>query len=203
MEIDYQTFESALKNWCELRYNEFKYYWPLNGGWEGWVQVDFAAYLQHNPPQVTLYREKKIYTDPKKRVDWLVNGDAPNPRKRIAVEIKCLSGGILNVKSPGTELKKFIAGIQKDQRKLKQKNISMDNRECQTVVIAINFAPEVQSSLKAAGLNCVTTAGDGEVELWAQYIYTQMEVEPSFEASTSLGPFATNPLSTSSSMFTT
>jgi len=201
MEIDYQTFESALKNWCESRYNEFKYYWPLNGGWEGWVQVDFAAYLQQSAPQVTLYREKKIYTNTRKRVDWLVNGDAPNPRKRIAVEIKCLSGGILN--NPNAEIKKFMDGIRKDKNKLSQENISTDNRECQTVVIAINFAPEVQSLLEAADLHCVTTVGDGEIQLWVQYLYTKMEVEPSFGTSTSLGPFAPNPLSTSSSMFST
>jgi len=192
MEIDYQTFESALKNWCESRYNEFQRYWPLNGGWEGWVQVDFAAYLQKIAPLVTLYREKKIYTNKRKRVDWLVNGDASNPQKKIAVEIKCLSGGILNAKNPIIELEKFIAGIKKDKNKLSQKNISIDNRGCQTAIVAINFALDAQDYLKSEGLERIYTTENGEVEIWAQLLYAWFQPDlanPTLTSSSSAAQF--------------
>jgi hypothetical protein len=46
-----------------VRNNDLKYYWPVKGGWEGWIQVDLVALcLRINlPVTAVLARDVDIY----------------------------------------------------------------------------------------------------------------------------------------------
>jgi hypothetical protein len=43
--INFNQFLGYVRDWARLRDPNFKYYWPVKGGWEGWVQVDLTAYI--------------------------------------------------------------------------------------------------------------------------------------------------------------
>lgn len=203
MEIDYQTFITYLAEWCEKRSNQMMQCWPVNGGWELWAQIDFVAYMSKKHSDVIILREMEIYkevVDKKGKrkglrsnnqlaVDWLINAYAADPSYKIAVELKCLSGGVLaNDKADplvDTEpmlnesdeifyspIQTLISGIKKDTVKLRQDNINDQYRSCQTVVVAINFLNEAIPKLEGrTTLNCIYTTTNKDVEIWAQRLY--------------------------------
>jgi len=211
MEIDYQTFLKYLKDWCEERSNYIKQCWPLRGSWEAWVQIDFAAYMHSNYPDVDIVREAEIFkmrlnskgkkSSKQPAVDWLINGNTADPRYRIAVELKCLSAGPLvnsignpqqvdplnNSKQPlYPAIYSLVTGVNEDKKKLNQNNINYENRYCQTAVVALNFALEAQNYLKNyTDLESIYITTNGEVEIWAQLIYTSVQPDSPNSALTS------------------
>ncbi|SDH20645.1 hypothetical protein SAMN05421827_11919 [Pedobacter terrae] len=226
MEIDYNTFIEYLKKWCEERSDYIKQCWPLRGSWEAWVQIDFAAYMHSNYPDVDILREAEIFkmrlnskgnrSSKQPAVDWLINGNTANPRYRIAVELKCLSAGPL-VNSIGDPqqvdplnisnqplypaIYSLVKGVNEDQEKLNQNNINDENRYCQTTVVALNFAPEAQNYLKNyTKLESIYITTNREVEIWAQLFYTSVKSDWANSAS-STAPFGLPVSSNSSGLF--
>lgn len=218
MEIDYQAFITYLKEWCEERSTYIKQCWPLRGSWEAWVQIDFAAYMHAKYPNVDILRESEIYklrfnskgkkSSKQPAVDWLINGNAADPKYRIAVELKCLSAGPLvnSIADPQqvdslniskqplySAIRSLITGINDDRIKLNQDNINDENRHCQTAVVALNFAPEAQDSLKYyTGLDSVYITTNGEVEIRANLFYALVQpnwANSAFASSSSAAQF--------------
>ncbi len=88
MSVD--DFVAAARQWAAVRDATFKYYWPVKGGWEGWIQVDLTAFILSHDSTVEILREQPIFVNPRQRVDLLLNADQL-PAQQIAVEIKAQS----------------------------------------------------------------------------------------------------------------
>ena len=71
--ITVEQFKGYNQDWGKLRNNQFKYNWTVHGGWEGWIQVDLVAYILSEDSTIEILREQPIYTNPRKRVDLLLN----------------------------------------------------------------------------------------------------------------------------------
>jgi len=130
MTLTYDQYATYLINWCAIRGNDFKLYFPLKGGWEAWVQADYAAYVLAQNNTYDILREVGIYTNNYKRVDWLFNNDDVNVKEKIAIELKCQSFENRDA---------FIAGVQADIAKLAQNKLKAQFRNCQTGVMGIYF----------------------------------------------------------------
>jgi hypothetical protein len=88
--INVAQFVDAVNNWAAGRDSSFKYYWPVKGGWEGWIQVDLTAFILSKLPTLEILREQPIYKNDRQKVDLLINADE-DPDDQIAVELKAQS----------------------------------------------------------------------------------------------------------------
>ena len=150
MNLYLQGFINATHDWCQQRANSFKYYWPLKGGWEAWVQADLAAYILSRDTTIDILREQPIYTNNRQRVDWLFNDNATEIEK-LAVELKCQSFDNRNA---------FISGLQDDIAKL-QYNRKNGYRNCQAVAMGICFESNARNWMLNNGF--LEVYEDGEI----------------------------------------
>jgi hypothetical protein len=130
MILTFDEFAGYVTNWCEIRGKDFKLYFPLKGGWELWVQADFAAYVLAQNNTYDILREVPIYVNRYQRVDWWFNNADLTITNKIAIEIKCQSFENRDA---------FVAGVQADIAKLAQVKIKPMLRTCQTGVMGIYF----------------------------------------------------------------
>lgn len=144
MTLSFDQFRTFLEAWALYRRDEFQYYFPLKGGWELWVQADYAAYVLRQDSTYDILREVPIYTDPYQKVDWLFNDQDTDKTKRIAVEIKCQSFN---------NWQAFVPGIEDDINKLQQSRIKTQFKTCTTVVMGIYFENEARLWMKSNGFN--------------------------------------------------
>lgn len=130
--ISIEQFAEGACRWAKARNGQFKYNWPVKGGWEGWIQVDLVAYLLSLDSTLEILREQQIFTSPYMKVDLLLNTTLPT-EERTAVEIKAES-----FEQRGTP---FINGIVEDIRKLDEDR-NTDYSECPCVMLAMPFSQE-------------------------------------------------------------
>lgn len=133
MTITYDQYAELLIRWCKFRGDSLKNYFPLKGGWEAWVQADYAAYVLEWDSTVDILREVPIYKNGRQRVDWLFNNTDPAVAKKMAIEIKCQSFDNRDA---------FTAGVAADALKLAQDNLNPAFQTCQTGVLALFFTEE-------------------------------------------------------------
>src|SRR3954469_9218286 len=88
--INTGQFTDAVRAWCTVRDQSFRFYWPVKGGWEGWIQVDLTAFIISQLPTLEILREQPIYRNNRQKVDLLINADQ-DPDNQIAVELKAQS----------------------------------------------------------------------------------------------------------------
>ena len=121
----------GMQDWAAKRNKAFQYYWPVKGGWEGWIQVDLIAYFISLDSTLEILREQPIYLAAQKRVDLLVNTSL-DADYQIPVEIKAESF---------ENRAQFLAGVNADLVKLDQeRNATFKNST--SGMLAISFSPE-------------------------------------------------------------
>ena len=125
MTLTYDQYAELLLRWCEFRGDSLKNYFPLKGGWEAWVQADYAAFVLTWNSTVDILREVPIYVNRRQRCDWLFNNTDPTVTQKIAIEIKCQSFDNRDA---------FTAGVGEDIAKLNQLNISKREYEVLTLI---------------------------------------------------------------------
>lgn len=144
MTLTLDDFRKYLEEWALYRRDDFQRFFPLKGGWEAWVQADFAAFVLLKDDRYDVLREVTIYTDPYQKVDWLFNDTDIDKTKRIAVELKCQSFN---------NWEAFIPGIEADILKLQQDRIKVQFRTCATIVMGIYFEPGTRNWMRMNGFN--------------------------------------------------
>jgi hypothetical protein len=125
--INTAQFVDAVQNWAKLRDPSFKFYWPVKGGWEGWIQVDLTAFIIDKLPTLDILREQPIFKNERQKVDLLINADQ-NPDNQIAVEMKAQSF---------ENRDRFIKLVESDLDKLTDMNPAYAYTTC--VVLAATF----------------------------------------------------------------
>jgi hypothetical protein len=160
MILTYDQYASFLIDWCSSRGPSFKYYFPLKGGWELWVQADFAAFVLAKDSTYDILREVNIYTDVYQRVDMLFNENAPLVTDKIAIEIKCQT--LLSQND-------FIAGVGADIAKLAQIRLKQQFRTCQTGVMGIYFTQQAHDWMLINNFTIIYN--DGEVGCGIKKLY--------------------------------
>jgi hypothetical protein len=125
--ISTNDFVDAVKVWATLRDQSFKFYWPVKGGWEGWIQVDLTAFIISKIPTLEILREQPIYQNNRQRVDLLINADQV-PSAQIAVELKAQSFENRNA---------FITGVVTDLDKFADVDDAYADTSC--VMLASTF----------------------------------------------------------------
>lgn len=151
MVLTYDQYASYLIDWCNDRGPTFKYYFPLKGGWELWVQADFAAYVLAKDSTYDILREVQIYKDVYQRVDMLFNENAPLVTDKIAIEIKCQTFLSQN---------DFIAGVGADIAKLAQPKLKVQFQTCQTGVLGIYFTQQAHDWLVTNNFTIIYNYGE-------------------------------------------
>ena len=125
-----EQFAGLVADWARRRDGQFKYNWPVKGGWEGWVQVDLTAYVLSTDPTVEILREQPIYTGPGMRTDLLLNTNLDTDAQ-LPVEIKAES---FENREAG-----FIAEVLKDLTKLNDdRNANYSESTCMMLAIPFN-----------------------------------------------------------------
>jgi hypothetical protein len=150
MTLTYEQYAAYLFDWCTFRGDSLKNYFPLKGGWEAWVQADYAAYVLEKDSTVDILREIPIYQNPKQRVDWLFNNSDPDVTKKIAIEIKCQSFDNYNA---------FTAGVYDDMAKLSQDKLNPSFQTCQTGVLGLFFENKAGTWLDQRGFTTIYNNG--------------------------------------------
>lgn len=137
--ISYMQFIELTIQWAQERNAQFKFNWPVKGGWEGWIQVDLTGYILARDSTAEILREQRIFPNSKKRVDLLLNTTAELDHL-IPVEIKAES-----LENPAYN---FLNGIYEDLAKLallRGTNLS----QCTRMMMAVPFNPESLAAVLA------------------------------------------------------
>lgn len=92
MNYDFKNhFVVGIYGWAHTKYSAIQSAFHMKGGWEGWLQVELALWLQQNGFEVE--REKHVFNNPLEAADLVVT--SPNPQGgypvRTIVELKCES----------------------------------------------------------------------------------------------------------------
>lgn len=127
--ISVNQFLKETITWAKIRNDQFKYYWPVKGGWEGWIQVDLVAHLLAIDNTLEVSREQPIFNNAAQRVDLLLNSDQL-AEHQIPVEIKAES--FYNRANP------FVRGLRNDYHKLEY-NLPYAFSNSSRVVLAFPF----------------------------------------------------------------
>ncbi len=146
--MNYEQLIKYLSEWCSYRADFFKYLWPLKGGWEAWVQADFAAYLVQKEglftdlESIPIQREYPINNQ---RIDLFFGATVENG---FFAEIKCQSFGNWNM---------FTNGLTEDINKLTelQKVAAQNNVPISTAVIGIGFEQAALQQMQSQGFELV------------------------------------------------
>jgi hypothetical protein len=113
--ISLYTFRTEMFNYAAQNYQKFKYFWPLGGGWEAWVQAEVAAYIVQKDSTYEIAREPRELYNNTQVPDWGLNLQMGGS-ERIAVELKCQRGRDLDGKT-------FVNEIRSDAQKLNAGNL--------------------------------------------------------------------------------
>ena len=135
--ISARQFIQATTDWVTPRDKLIGYNWPVNGGWEGWIQVDETAYLLSRDSALEVLREQHVYTNPRKRCDLLLNYSA-RTENQVVIEIKAQSLG--NTPS-------FMADVVKDLDKLNE--LTDDYQEATCLVMVVVFQQAMLQQVQA------------------------------------------------------
>lgn len=146
--MNYEQFINYLSGWCAYRADFFKYLWPLKGGWEAWVQADFAAYIISTEsffPDIETIPIQREYPINNQRID-LFFGQAPE--NGLFVEIKCQSFGNWD---------NFKTGLTDDANKLVElQNVAaQSNVQIATALIGIGFEQIALENMLSQGFQLV------------------------------------------------
>jgi hypothetical protein len=143
MIISYNELLNAIGQWANNKANDFQYYWPLKGGWEGWTQTEIAAFILNVDNTSDVEREQHIYTNNYLSTDLLVNANiTANQQQIIVVEMKCQSLQNFN---------NFLTGIDADILKLHRANLKPNFQHAQLCVMGIYFDQNARDGLLARG----------------------------------------------------
>ncbi|NER52623.1 MAG: hypothetical protein F6J92_39490 [Symploca sp. SIO1A3] len=140
MNITFDQFAGLVTEWANGKSAQFKFYYPLKGGWEAWTQAEVAAYILSKDSTIDILREWSIYQNNNQRVDWLFNNQDPTVGNKIAIELKCQSFENRNT---------FTNGLAADEAKLAQANLKAAYQGCQTGVMGISFEPTATNWMQA------------------------------------------------------
>ncbi len=135
MIIRYENFRNQVFAWANQHQARFKYFWPLNGGWEHWVQAEVAAHIINADSRYEILREQNIYTN-NQTADWALNQQTGGD-ERIAVELKCQRG----TDPTGTT---FTNDINNDAAKLRG-NLPVG---VQTALVGIYYSQGAQNGIQ-------------------------------------------------------
>lgn len=141
--ININQFTAGVIEWATMRNTQFKFNWPVKGGWEGWIQVDLTAYLLSKDSTLEILREQPIFDSPYKRVDLLLNTTLETD-DQIPVEIKA--------ESFENRMDPFVNGIREDMRKLKEDR-NTNFSQCTCIMMALPFNQESLDAVLAVEEN--------------------------------------------------
>jgi len=136
--INVTEFVDSIRGWAANRGSQFKYNWPVKGGWEGWIQVDLTGFILTVNPTVEILREQPVYANTRQRCDLLLNAKS-EPHRQIIVEIKAES---LN------NWENFITGVVDDLDKL-DSAVGLAYQKTDRVMLAMPFNPPSYEELMA------------------------------------------------------
>src|SRR3954447_1288326 len=137
------TFVAASIQWADKRNSQFKYNWPVKGGWEGWIQVDLCAYILSVDSTYDILREQAIFTNALKRADLLLNTELATS-KQIPVEMKAES-----FENRGTN---FVNGVRDDVTKITNERAT-PYAQASCVNVAFPFSPESLQAVESIQQN--------------------------------------------------
>lgn len=89
------------------------YPWNLNGGWEGWFQVEFASYLSNS--DIAYHRETQIAPTAQATSYFIPDFFLENRGYQSCIEIKCWR--------PASDEDSFFQELEKDLGKLQGNNV--------------------------------------------------------------------------------
>ena len=135
--ISAKQFIEATSTWVAQRDAQLKYYWPVNGGWEVWIQVDETAYLLSLDSTLEVLREQHVYTNSRKRCDLLLN-TSQRTKDQVVIEIKAQSIG----NTPA-----FVRDVKEDLDKLDE--LTDDYQEATYLVMVVVFDPATLDKVMA------------------------------------------------------
>jgi hypothetical protein len=145
--VNESQFQEACFQWANANSNRVFSKFAQDWGWESWVQVELASFLNEKlPADFHLQREANIFRG-RKRVDLLLNTNYA-ARFQIPVEIKTQTklGGL-----------NFIIEVQKDMQKLYASRArNYKDSHCAMVVMVVDQGA-------VAALNQVTWDGTAQV----------------------------------------
>lgn len=128
-DIDVLQFIATIQRWAAQRDGQFKYNWPVKGGWEGWIQVDLTASALAADSTAEILREQPVYTNTRQRCDLLLNTTSA-PDAQVIVEIKAESWN---------NRAAFVPGVIDDLDKLQQ-SVSPAYAGSTRVMLAMPFS---------------------------------------------------------------
>lgn len=146
--MNYEQLVKYLSAWCAYRADFFQYLWPLKGGWEAWMQADFAAFIVRkdglfpNENPIPIQREYLINNQ---RIDLFFGTAVENG---FFAEIKCQSFGNWDG---------FTGGLTDDINKLTdlQNAAAQNNVQIRTAVIGIGFEQAALQYMQTEGFELV------------------------------------------------
>lgn len=134
--IGYATFQREMFAWAEQSYTRFRYFLPLDGGWEYWVQAEVAAFIVNANSSYEIWREPGGLYANNQRPDWGLNLQTGG-YERIAVELKCQRGTDLHGSI-------FFNDIVSDANKLNEGNLPIGVQRC---LVGLYFSPQAQKKI--------------------------------------------------------
>lgn len=118
--------------------NSTKY--ALKGGWEGWVQVELAEYLNRINLKNLNEREQAVYTNARQRSDLVLN----TGHHTYIFEMKCES--IMQTDTDGNR-NKWVQALQADLTKLRNTNV----QGATGLLLLVIVTPEMQNKIGQIG----------------------------------------------------
>ncbi len=103
------------------------YPWNLNGGWEGWFQVEFASYLSSF--DIAYHRETEVAPNAEASSYFIPDFFLENRGYQSCIEIKCWR--------PASDADSFFQELEEDLSKLKGNNVH------NWLIIAVAPAPVI------------------------------------------------------------
>ena len=74
--------------WAQGKQDQINRAFRMKGGWEGWLQVELALWLEGKPETASVVREQHVYSSSSQAVDLLVTSKSGT---RHMIELKCES----------------------------------------------------------------------------------------------------------------
>ncbi|MBN2942138.1 MAG: hypothetical protein JTJ18_08865 [Streptococcus sp.] len=140
--ITFNTIRTLLNEWADLRFAclpDFSLPFFSQGGWEGWIQVEWAMFFTSRDYDVV--RELKAYDGHLLKADLVFNKNIPkaNPSVMdIVVEIKCQSVYVTQ--------NAFYQSISDDVAKL-----SMLGHNQRGIMVVVVFEQNLLNKLRSEG----------------------------------------------------
>ena len=151
------TTVSRIFQWAQSKRGEIERAFRMKGGWEAWLQVELALWLEEQADTASIVREQHVYSDSSLAVDLLVKTTSGT---RSMFELKCESvnqdcrfnqdGEIVLVngqpvskgthRGPGSTGPMIPAFAKRLEQELEpESKIAAANRPCQYTVLGISL----------------------------------------------------------------